>query len=172
MVHANESRNKLQSVHNMGMGNGNSELKMGIRMVVEMEMGLNGCTVMVLASLSWPRSRSALVLAACSLVIAKICILFAAWLTGRSYYTTLSLSPSLKCISFSFCHPPWGPQKSLYDRDDIYDTLCGYLCGAFSQASSPSHLGGISSTHTHLKLPATLREILRSRGFFFNYIWN
>lgn len=41
---------------------------------------------------------------------------------------SLSLSPHLSI---------WGQQKSLYDRDDIYDTLCGYLCGAYARPLPP-----------------------------------
>lgn len=40
----------------------------------------------------------------------------------------------------------WGQQKSLYDRDDIYDTLCGYLCGAYDRPLLPL---GWYIEHTH-----------------------
>lgn len=83
------------------------------------------------------------------------------WFSSVSQRSALVLAASspARCTKFAFCVeadklddvPPalsrsrslsshlsvWGQQKSLYDRDDIYDTLCGYLCGAYARPLPP-----------------------------------
>lgn len=72
--------------------------------------------------------------------------------------STISHTHSLSQGLFFLPHLSiWGQQKSLYDRDDIYDTLCGYLCGAYDRPLLP--LGWyIEHTHSLCQLSYTERK--------------